>query len=70
MEVTLSIMEAAGSVDDAWAICLEGAGPWPPKRGSSLAPALEKVELLGKAIQQKLRASTVTERGGYLRLGK
>lgn len=41
MEVTLGIMEAPGRVDVTWAVCLEEAGPWPPKRGSHLALALE-----------------------------
>lgn len=50
-EAAVTIMEAAGSVDDTWAICLEEAGPWLPKRDPSLAPVLEQqVGALGKAI--------------------
>lgn len=50
-EAAVTIMEAAGSVDGTWAICLEEAGPWLPKRDPSLAPVLEQqVGALGKAI--------------------
>lgn len=50
-EVAVIIMEAAGRADDTWAICLEEAGPWLPKRDPSLAPVLEQqVGVLGKAI--------------------
>lgn len=49
-EVIVSIMGAAGSVDDTWTVCLEEAGPWLPKRDSSLAPVLQQVGVLGQAM--------------------